>query len=204
MGANGEFSVTIRAKLVHSALWKARCRFGTTKAMAEYLNVGQSILGSWLNLTSCPSRERMARRDWLEVERKLVELTGQSLDVLFPSGLRSQDFLDRPKELESVYVLPMSMFSEFGLVPVALPLPDAVFDSGVLRLRVGEVLETLTDRERNVIEQRFGFLNEDEPRLEDVAHSMGLSTERIRQIEAKALRKLRHFTRSRKLKEFII
>ena len=71
------------------------------------------------------------------------------------------------------------------------------------RERIGEVLRSLTPREREVIELRFG-LRDGHPRtLDEVARTYGITRERIRQIEAKALRKLKHPSRSRKLRSFL-
>jgi len=65
--------------------------------------------------------------------------------------------------------------------------------------RLEEVLETLTDREKNVLRLRFGLEDGRSRTLEEVGQSFGVTRERIRQIEAKALRKLRHPVRLRKL-----
>ena len=78
---------------------------------------------------------------------------------------------------------------------------DAVSDQ-LLREQVERVLESLDGREQRVIRLRFG-LDDGRPRtLEEVGHEFGLTRERIRQIESLALRKLRHPSRSRKLREF--
>jgi RNA polymerase primary sigma factor len=80
--------------------------------------------------------------------------------------------------------------------------PGATVDLHLLRERIGEVLRSLTPREREVIEMRFG-LRDGQPRtLEEVARAYGITRERIRQIEARGLLKLRQPTRSQRLSEF--
>jgi len=73
----------------------------------------------------------------------------------------------------------------------------------LLKEQVDEVLHTLTDREARVLQLRFGLVDGRSRTLEEVGREFGVTRERIRQIEAKALRKLRHPTRSRKLKDFL-
>ena len=72
-----------------------------------------------------------------------------------------------------------------------------------LRDTTGRVLQTLTDREENVLRMRFGIGLHTDHTLEEVGRQFHVTRERIRQIEAKALRKLRHPTRSRKLRSFL-
>jgi RNA polymerase primary sigma factor len=73
----------------------------------------------------------------------------------------------------------------------------------LLKEQVDEVLHTLSERERRVLELRFGLTDGRSRTLEEVGGEFGVTRERIRQIEAKALRKLRHPTRSRKLRDFL-
>ena len=73
----------------------------------------------------------------------------------------------------------------------------------LLRDKIKDVLDTLTDRERQVLEQRFGLVDGYSRTLEEVGRQFEVTRERIRQIEAKALRKMRHPTRIRKLEGFI-
>lgn len=80
--------------------------------------------------------------------------------------------------------------------------PQEFAEAGMLREQLAAVLNTLTPREEMVIRLRYG-LDDAHPRtLEDVGKEFGVTRERIRQIEAKALRKLRHPNRSKKLKDF--
>jgi len=84
---------------------------------------------------------------------------------------------------------------------VAVPVDAATFT--LLHEQLMEVLDTLTDREQKVLRLRFG-LDDGRPRtLEEVGREFNVTRERIRQIEAKALRKLRHPSRSKKLKDYL-
>ncbi len=83
------------------------------------------------------------------------------------------------------------------------PAPAEAASHTLLREQLAEVLSTLTPREAKVLSLRFG-LEDGHPRtLEDVGREFDVTRERIRQIEAKALRKLRHPSRSKKLKDFL-
>ena len=81
--------------------------------------------------------------------------------------------------------------------------PEEYATNEMLKEEIFQVLETLTEREEKVIRLRFG-LEDGKPRtLEEVGQMFGVTRERIRQIEAKALRKLRHPSRSRKLRDYM-
>jgi len=69
--------------------------------------------------------------------------------------------------------------------------------------QIRDTLLTLTPRERRVIERRFGLTDDTDETLTSIGREIGVTRERIRQIEAKALRKLRHPSRSRKLKDYL-
>ena len=73
----------------------------------------------------------------------------------------------------------------------------------LLKEQLEDVLDTLTDREENVLRLRFGLDDGRTRTLEEVGKVFGVTRERIRQIEAKALRKLRHPSRSKRLKDFM-
>ena len=81
--------------------------------------------------------------------------------------------------------------------------PQEAATQTLLKQQLSEVMETLTEREFKVLSLRFG-LEDGRPRtLEEVGREFNVTRERIRQIEAKALRKLRHPSRSKKLKDYI-
>ena len=73
----------------------------------------------------------------------------------------------------------------------------------LLKERLGDVLTTLTEREQEVLTLRFGLVDGYSRTLEEVGRKFDVTRERIRQIEAKALRKMRHPTRMRQLEGFL-
>ncbi len=83
------------------------------------------------------------------------------------------------------------------------PAPAEAASLILLKEQLGEVLATLTDREEKVLRLRFGLEDGRSRTLEEVGREFNVTRERIRQIEAKALRKLRHPSRSKKVKDFL-
>jgi RNA polymerase primary sigma factor len=85
----------------------------------------------------------------------------------------------------------------------ATPTPTQSVYENLLREKVEEVLATLTPREARILRLRFGLQNGRSYTLEEVGQKFGLTRERIRQIEGKALRRLRHPRRSRQLRDYL-
>ena len=81
--------------------------------------------------------------------------------------------------------------------------PEEYATNEMLKDEISDVLLTLTEREEKVIRLRFGLEDGKSRTLEEVGQLFGVTRERIRQIEAKALRKLRHPSRSRKLRDYL-
>jgi len=120
---------------------------------------------------------------------------------------------ERVREIIKVAQLPISLESPIGEEEDshlcdfiedqnALPPPDAA-SRQLLKEQIDGVLSSLTPRERRVLQLRFGLEDGRSRTLEEVGKEFNVTRERIRQIEAKALRKLRHPTRSRKLKDYL-
>ena len=93
-----------------------------------------------------------------------------------------------------------AVYAQF--LPVIKQRTDAVININ-LKEMTEQVLNTLTPREERVIKMRFGLEDGTEHTLEEVGQNFAVTRERIRQIEAKALRKLRHPSRSRRLRAFL-
>ena len=81
--------------------------------------------------------------------------------------------------------------------------PEEYTTNELLKDEIDDILLTLTEREEKVIRLRFGLEDGKARTLEEVGQMFGVTRERIRQIEAKALRKLRHPSRSRKLRDYL-
>ncbi|MDZ7728418.1 MAG: RNA polymerase sigma factor RpoD [Dehalococcoidia bacterium] len=120
---------------------------------------------------------------------------------------------DRIREIQKVSQEPVSLETPIGEEEDS-HLGDFIEDQGalapadaasqqLLREQVEDVLASLTSRERRVLQLRFGLEDGRSRTLEEVGREFGVTRERIRQIEAKALRKLRHPSRSRKLKDYL-
>ena len=120
---------------------------------------------------------------------------------------------DKVREILKLSKMPLSLETPIGedgdsdlgdFVEDRATMPPAeVASRELLKAQLGKMLSELSDRERRVLLLRFG-LEDDRPRtLEEVGKEFNVTRERIRQIEAKALRKLRHPSRSRKLKDYL-
>jgi RNA polymerase primary sigma factor len=120
---------------------------------------------------------------------------------------------ERIREIQKVSQEPVSLETPIGeeedshlgdFIEDATALaPAEAASQQLLREQVEDVLASLTSRERRVLQLRFGLEDGRSRTLEEVGREFGVTRERIRQIEAKALRKLRHPSRSRKLKDYL-
>ena len=84
-----------------------------------------------------------------------------------------------------------------------MPEPDDATSKRTLKEQMRSMLGSLNERERRVLEMRYGLIDGQVRTLEEVGEAFGVTRERIRQIEAKALRKLRHPLRSRRLRDYL-
>ena len=134
-----------------------------------------------------PASEEIARRMEIPVVkvRKVMKIAQEPISLETPIGEEEDSHLG-------------DFIEDRGVISPA----EAVININ-LKEQTESVLKTLTPREEKVIKMRFGLDDGSEHTLEEVGQSFAVTRERIRQIEAKALRKLRHPSRSRKLKEFL-
>lgn len=155
----------------------------------------------------------------VETINKLIRVSRQLLQELgrepLPEEIAKEmdTSVDRVREIMKIAQEPVSLETPIGeeedshlgdfIEDHDAPAPADAASFTLLREQLGEVLETLTVREKRVLELRFGLEDGRSRTLEEVGQHFGVTRERIRQIEAKALRKLRHPSRSKKLKDFL-
>jgi len=155
----------------------------------------------------------------VETINKLIRVSRQLLQELGrePAAdeiARAMDItVERVREIMKIAQEPVSLETPIGeeedshlgdfIEDSDAPAPADAASFMVLKEQLEEVLETLTPREKKVLRLRFGLDDGRARTLEEVGHHFQVTRERIRQIEAKALRKLRHPSRSKKLKDFL-
>ncbi len=144
-----------------------------------------AIQTAWnMNQPLDPNVDRRLRRAAAKV-RRIVRISQEPMSLETPVGQEESSLLGDFIEDESVV----------GPVDAA--------SNQLLKEQVHSILDSLSDREREVLEMRFGLRDGQGHTLEEVGQFFGVTRERIRQIEAKALRKLRHPYRSRKLRDYL-
>jgi RNA polymerase primary sigma factor len=155
----------------------------------------------------------------IEIVNKLVRTTRQMVQTLGrePTSAEIAQQMDIPeskvRKVRKIMRVPISLETPIGeegdshlsdLIEDRAQMSPAEAAIGAnVQERTAQVLRTLTPREEKIIRMRFGMEDGSERTLEEVGHSFGVTRERIRQIEAKALRKLRHHSRSRDLKSLL-
>ena len=155
----------------------------------------------------------------VETINKLIRVSRQLLQELGREPLPEEiaEELDMPvervREILKISQEPVSLERPIGeeedshlgdfIQDDNVPVPAEAAAATLLKEQLGEVLDTLTDREQKVLRLRFGMNDGRARTLEEVGKEFDVTRERIRQIEAKALRKLRHPSRSRKLRDYL-
>lgn len=131
-----------------------------------------------------PSLQRKLRRAAQKV-RKIMRISQEPMSLDMPIGQEDS-----------------SQLGDF-IPDENLPGPVDAASKQLLKEQIRNALDVLSDREKEVLQMRFGLVDGQDHTLEEVGKHFGVTRERIRQIEAKALRKLRHPTRSRQLRDYL-
>lgn len=149
---------------------------------------------------------------FVRIQRQLLQELGREP---YPEEIAEQMGMpvERVREIQKISLEPVSLETPIGeeedshlgdfIQDDNVPVPAEAAAFTLLREQLDEVLGTLTEREQKVLKLRFGLEDGRARTLEEVGKEFKVTRERIRQIEAKALRKLRHPSRSRKLKDYL-
>ena len=140
-----------------------------------------------LELNREPSEEEIAKKMGISVEkvRDVIKISQDPVSLETPIGEEDDSHLgDFVKDINTM-------------------TPEEYATNEILKEEIKAVLETLQEREQEVLELRFGLIDGTSHTLEEVGKRFNVTRERIRQIEAKALRKLRHPSRAKRLKDFL-
>ena len=140
-----------------------------------------------LELNREPSEEEIAKKMGISVEkvRDVIKISQDPVSLETPIGEEDDSHLgDFVKDINAM-------------------TPEEYATNEILKEEIKAVLETLQEREQEVLELRFGLIDGTSHTLEEVGKRFNVTRERIRQIEAKALRKLRHPSRAKRLKDFL-
>lgn len=148
----------------------------------------------------------------MRIQRQLIQENGREPQVEEVAKEMNMS-IDKVREIMKIAQEPVSLETPIGeeedshlgdFIPDDdAPAPAEAASFTMLKEQLNNVLSTLTDREAKVLRLRFGLEDGRARTLEEVGFEFGVTRERIRQIEAKALRKLRHPSRSRKLKDYL-
>lgn len=191
---NNGFNLGVQHKVFNNEVRKRRIEKGfSQKALAIACGFGLSKINHLENFRFYPTPE--------EAEL-LAEILETKPEILFPDWLR----LFKPKKTtvitEHIITEPLLSVNEKYLLSDGNDLEDS-FDNELLTIELNKQINTLSDREKRVLEARFGLKDGRVKTLEEVGRLFGLTKERIRGIESKGLRKMRHPTRTKKLKQFV-
>ncbi len=185
--------------------------------MIESINrMTRTIRALQQDLGHDPTPEEVALHlDYLsETDRRIIE-DAWNRETPVPSdvAVRLRRAAKKVRQIMTVSQEPMSLETPMGSEDNSV-LVDFIADESVanpqdetnremLRAQMQDILDSLSPRERDVLALRFGLVDGESHTLEEVGRRFGVTRERVRQIEAKALRKLRHPTRSRKLRDYL-
>lgn len=169
----------------------------TIKQICDEIQVSMGYLYDIKALRTNPLRNDGEYRATAERIAKYFRLTP---DILFPDEIYSMTF--PPKLEKAIPASRIACFVSSNATVRALP-PHELAEASEMKSVLKKLLGNLTPREQRVLQMRFGLDGDNEHTLDDVAQDLDVSRERIRQIEAKALRKLRHPRNTKTLRQML-
>jgi RNA polymerase sigma factor (sigma-70 family) len=186
--------IAAEIKLKHGTLYELCQQHGGVKGLAEKLGIGDQTVYQWLRMRRVP---KISRHFTQAVADRLVAMAGMPLDEIFPKELEAATELFKQHgtrvTIADVPVEQLAVLHRQYVDRLTCEDPSEIADRKDYGEKVLKLLKFLTEREREIIELRFG-LGDDGVcyTLEEVGHICKVTGARVRQIEARALRKIQN------------
>jgi DNA-directed RNA polymerase sigma subunit (sigma70/sigma32) len=179
---------------IEEAGYKTVCEFCRVHGMKGW----ESSIGEFVNMKRSPLN---SKGDFFDIIKKIAEILNCMPEDLFSeqqmhTALKTNKRVIKVNEAEMRFMLECNEQKQ--------KLLEEIVEEEQKNKTIIDLLDTLTPREKKVLEMRMGLNGEEESTLEECGMCFNIQSQRVRQIEAKALRKLRHESRSDKIREFLI
>ncbi len=182
--------VKIKNNMIYEAIYPI---FGSISKFCKATGLNNSKVGALINLRASPMWN-----GYTKTARKLAEICGYSCEELYPMEMYRN--LIKEKIVKTISLNSALIYEENRRIASG-EINESIDIRGMcIKSEVRKVINTLSPKQYYTIRRRFGIGDNIERTLEEVAEDMSLSRERVRQIEAKAIRILRHPSRSKSLR----
>lgn len=191
-----QFRVTMTARLKHGTILEAiRSRKWTYEKTANFLGVSKGLVCEMVNLRWIPRTQRELPT---KLEKKLIELTGQTTEQLWPEFTRIKEFREMSKTLEATREVTPAFLVAKGLLSLP-PGPDELIERRELRELLEKKIGRLPPELAQVLRSAFF----EDKTQQQIAHEIGCLPQTVSQRIQSGLKKLRHPSLNRDLRQFV-
>jgi transcriptional regulator with XRE-family HTH domain len=185
-------------KLKHGVLFDASRKTGSQAALARHLGISAGTVGNWCNMLSAPPTKPThdyPQEKLDDIERKLLVLTGLTLDEIFPLEMRCREFLKATKERTVYKEIKFTQLTDKKAKTLSIEMdPQLILAEEEESRRQQDYLrshfEKLSSREKEILRHRLGLYGAERLTIKELAKRLGITVERVRQIEGRAKRNL--------------
>jgi len=192
-----EFELTLQIR--NNRLKERRNQLGLNRRkIAEAIGIGEGDYGDYEALKKSPLHKKTGK--WKVTALRIADYYRVTVEEIFPAAVREIKKANIAARFNKADAQVLLSSHQLYLLEAN---PSRDYDHKDLKIAVEKLLRTLTPKEKEVIERRFGLSGYEEQTLEEVGDVLGVQRERPRQIEAKALRKCKHPSRSKLIRSFV-